>query len=278
MPMHRPDGPIETRHICLISGGKDSSALAIHLRDTRPELDVEYVFCDTHKELEETYEYLDRLEGYLEKPIVRLSNDLGDRGFDHWLSIYRGFLPSPSVRWCTKMLKIKPFEEYVGEDPVILYVGIRADEHREGYISTKPNIEPQFPFKEDGLGRADIQRILDDAGVGLPSYYEWRSRSGCYFCFFQRRVEWVGLRERHPELYELAKGYEKPEDGYTWSNAESLADLESPERILEIKTQDIERKRQRLRQHREKPRTLAELFAPDDVERDDDKGCLICHL
>ena len=46
------------RHILSISGGKDSAALAFHLRDTRPEIDFEYVFFDTGEELPETYDYL----------------------------------------------------------------------------------------------------------------------------------------------------------------------------------------------------------------------------
>ena len=56
------------RHICGISGGKDSSALAIYLRDKVPEM--EYFFCDTGAELPETYEYLTRLEVILGKSIV----------------------------------------------------------------------------------------------------------------------------------------------------------------------------------------------------------------
>ena len=194
------------RHILLLSGGKDSTALAIYMRDHHPEIEMEYVFCDTHKELDETYEYLSRIEGYLGKRIERLSSDLGERGFDHWLDMYRGYLPAPNMRWCTRKLKIEPFENYIKDDPVRLYVGIRADEHREGYISTKPNIIPLYPFKENGITKADVFRILEDAGIGLPSYYEWRTRSGCYFCFFQRRIEWVGLLENHPGLFEKAKG------------------------------------------------------------------------
>ena len=51
------------RHILGLSGGKDSSALAIYMRDKVPEM--EYAFCDTGKELPETYEFLDRLEAFL---------------------------------------------------------------------------------------------------------------------------------------------------------------------------------------------------------------------
>jgi 3'-phosphoadenosine 5'-phosphosulfate sulfotransferase (PAPS reductase)/FAD synthetase len=265
------------RHVVLISGGKDSTALALYIRDTRPELDVEYLFCDTHKELPETYDYLARIEGYLGKPITRLSSGLGDRGFDHWLKVYGNYLPAPNMRWCTRKLKIEPFEEYIGDDPVRLYVGIRADEKREGYISTKPNIVPVFPFKEDGITKADVFRILEESGVGLPKYYEWRSRSGCYFCFFQRRAEWVGLKERHPDLFELSKQYEKPEEGFTWSQAESLVQLEHPDRVAQIRQrEETERARQAARRT---PRNLAEAFGAEiDSEPDDDVGCLICHL
>ena len=167
----------KTRHILGLSGGKDSAALAIYMRDRVPE--IEYVFTDTDKELPETYEFLAKLEAFLGKTIVRLN---ADRGFDHWLEMHGGYLPSPRQRWCTRNLKLQPFEQYVGDDPVISYVGIRADEDREGYVSTKPNIKAVFPFKEDGITKSDVFRILEECGVGVPSYYEWRSRSGSGLC------------------------------------------------------------------------------------------------
>lgn len=218
-----------TRHVVMLSGGKDSTALALYLRDRHPERHFEYVFCDTHKELPETYEYLARIEACLEQPIERLSSRHGERGFDHYLKIYGDFLPSPKQRWCTRQLKIEPFERHVGNDPTLLYVGLRADERRSGYISTKENIRAVFPFKEDGIDKAAVMRILDESGVGLPSYYEWRSRSGCYFCFFQRKDEWIGLAENHPDLFEQAKAYEKVDAktgrAFTWSQGMTLSEV-----------------------------------------------------
>ncbi|MEQ9325372.1 MAG: phosphoadenosine phosphosulfate reductase family protein [Polyangiaceae bacterium] len=259
------------RHILCLSGGKDSTALAIYMRDRVENL--EYVFTDTRKELPETYEYLDKVEAYLGKPIVRLN---AERGFDHWLEVYGGYLPSSRMRWCTRQLKIKPFEQYVGDDPVMSYVGIRADEDREGYISTKPNIKARFPFKEDGIERADVFRILEESGVGVPDYYKWRTRSGCYFCFFQRKSEWAGLLENHPELYHLAKQYEKadPETGdrYTWQQGESLDELARPERLLQIRTKAEAATAKG-------SGTLASMFGDDEYE--DDYGeapCPICML
>ena len=167
-----------------LSGGKDSAALAIYLKDHYPEISerMEYFFSDTGAELKEAYEFLDKLETWLGKEIIRLSTG---REFDHWLRVHNGMLPSARQRWCTRTMKIKPFERFVGEDPVVSYVGIRADEHREGYISNKPNIKAVFPFVEDSIVKADIFRFLEET-VGVPEYYQWRSRSGCYFCFFQR--------------------------------------------------------------------------------------------
>lgn len=217
------------RHILGLSGGKDSTALAIYMRDRVPEM--EYFFCDTGAELPETYEYLAKLEVYLGKKIVRLSSD---RTFDHWLKVYRGTLPSPSMRWCTKVLKIEPLEKWIGSSKAISYVGLRADEaSRKGYMSTKKNLMSVFPFIDDGLELADIERLLVESGVGKPSYYEWRSRSGCYFCFYQRKSEWIGLADKHPALfqnairYEQKKGHEatRGSSSYTWSFGESLEEL-----------------------------------------------------
>src|SRR5277367_7005702 len=192
------------RHILSLSGGKDSAALAIHMRDRIPEM--EYVFCDTNKELPETYDYLNQAEAYLGKKIIRIE---ALRGFAHWLTLFQGYLPSVQSRCCTNYLKLKPFEDYVGDNPVINYVGLRSDENRDARISHKPNIQVVYPFKEAGIDYAGVQKILIESGIGMPPYTKWgRSRSGCYFCFFQKPIEWVRLLETHPDLFELAEKYE----------------------------------------------------------------------
>ncbi|MDW8227245.1 MAG: phosphoadenosine phosphosulfate reductase family protein [Anaerolineales bacterium] len=261
------------RHIVSLSGGKDSTALAIYLRDRIPNL--EYVFCDTGEELRETYRYLEKLEAFLGKEIKKLR---ARQSFEDMLKARGGFLPSGQVRWCTEYLKIKPFEEFVGESICHNYIGIRADEvHRKGYISTKPNIIARYPFVEDGIRREDVFRILDESGLGLPEYYQWRSRSGCYFCFFQQRNEWLGLLKHHPDLYAKAEAYEKedPETGerYTWSQRESLKELRSPERQKAI-LEEYERRKERQRMSKTNL-TLAYLFSAEEVENE---SCLICHL
>lgn len=257
------------RHVLGLSGGKDSSALAIYMRDKVPQM--EYFFSDTGAELPETYEYLDRLEAFLGKPITRLS---AARDFDHFLfKMHNGFLPSPNSRWCTRELKIEPFEEWVGDMPTITYIAIRADEDRDGYRSTKPNIVAKFPFKEANLVRSDIERILMDSGVGIPAYYKWRTRSGCYFCFFQRKNEWLGLAEHHPGLFERAKKYEKIDpttrERYTWSYGETLDELLA--RAADIRAATAARAKPLAR------KTWQQLIA-EAKEDPEDESCLICSL
>lgn len=264
------------RHILSLSGGKDSAALAVYLRDRIP--DLEYVFCDTREELPETYRYLDRIEAYLGKCIVRLTPE---RDFAYYLKAKGGYLPSPSMRWCTQYLKIVPFERYVGTDEVRSYIGIRADEDRSGYISSKPNITPVYPFKEDGVELEDVYRILEESGLGLPTYYAWRTRSGCYFCFFQRRIEWVGLLEHHPDLFERAMAYEKTETAsgapYSWCQRESLAELKRTDRVMEIKCHHeramaLEASRQPLSGR------LIDVFTEVVEGQETDTACMICSL
>ena len=263
------------RHILSLSGGKDSAALAVYMRDRVTEM--EYIFHDSQMELPETYAFLERLEAYLGKPIVKTT---AERGFDHWYLIYGKMLPSNNRRWCTRQLKLKPFEAYVGTDRVMNYIGLRADEDRQGYISHKPNITPVYPFRDDGLVYADVLRLLEDSGLGLPKYTDWgRTRSGCYFCFYQQKIEWVRLKEKYPHLFEQAKQYEQANDDkynpFHWSGNESLTELEQPERVAEIK-EDWEKKQ--AQKQAKKGRTLLHVLGGAENEDEDDRACLICQL
>jgi len=274
---------VESRHVLGLSGGRDSAALAVFMRQHYPDLNIEYFFTDTGKELPEVYEFLGRLEGFLGKPIKRLNPD---RDFDFWLSQYKNFLPSPQTRWCTRMLKIRPFEAWIRADlergvKVVSYVAIRSDEnHREGHSSTHDNLAVRLPFREHGIDLPGVKELLEASGVGLPAYYRWRSRSGCTFCFFQQKIEWVHLKEEHPAAFEEAKRYEKlardHNSPFTWSPSESLEELEQPNRIAEI------RARHALRLSRIR---AARRLGPLETASDQDiveelssaSGCVVCH-
>ena len=258
----------KVRHLCGISGGKDSAALAIYLTQQGKLSDIEYYFSDTGCELPETYDFIDRLEAYLGKKIMRIGHEAS---FEHHLFMLGNMLPSPRQRWCTVKMKIEPFERFVGTDEVKSYIAIRADEHRAGYISTKTNIHPIFPFIHDNITRKDVFRILEET-IGIPEYYKWRSRSGCYFCFFQRQEEWLGLYDNHPELFYKAMEMEKynPKTGkrYTWIQGMSL------KRLLERREEIIAFAEKR--RDAEDNRGWQEKMIEEGDSND--QGCLICSL
>ena len=272
------------KHVLGLSGGRDSAALAVYMRQHHPKLEIEYFFTDTGKELPEVYEYLGRLEGFLGQPILRLNPD---RDFDFWLKQFNDFLPSPQTRWCTRQLKLRPFERWLrpmleAGTTIYSYVAIRSDEeYREGYSSKHDSLIVKLPFKEAGIDKPGVLEILDGAGLGLPKYYSWRTRSGCTFCFFQQKIEWVRLKEQHPEAFEEAKAYEKDavEHGspFTWSQGESLVELEQPERIEQIRADHMERL-ERMRS-RVQPNPLRPDREPLDIDDlyGNAKVCLACH-
>jgi len=274
----------QERHVLGLSGGRDSAALAVYMRQNYPDIDAEYFFTDTGKELPEVYEFLVNLEGFLGKTILRLNPD---RDFDFWLKQYNNFLPSPQARWCTRQMKIKPFEDWVKPmldegATVYSYVAIRSDEeYREGYSSKKDKLIVKLPLKDDGVDKKGVMDILDSVGLGLPKYYAWRSRSGCTFCFYQRKIEWVNLMEKHPEAFEEAKDYEKQalenQSPFTWTLKESLEELSQPERVEEIKVEYLERL------EKSKSKKVINPLRPDEEPVDIDelygqsKVCLACH-
>jgi len=272
------------KHVLGLSGGKDSTALAIYMSQNHPEIDIEYFFTDTGEELEEVQEYLDKLEPILGKQITYLDPK---RDFNFWLKQFGNLLPSAQTRWCTVQLKLAPFEKWVQEEfidqgfSVYSYVAIRSDENfREG-LKSKKDIRTILPFRENHIDKQGVFEILENSGLGLPKYYEWRSRSGCTFCFFQRKIEWVGLLERHPEAFENAKSLEKNAmdhgSPFTWSENESLDELSKPERVAQIKA-DHE-----LKVEAQKKKRKINPLRPDEGLIDFDelygqqKVCLACH-
>lgn len=275
---------VAEKHVLGLSGGRDSAALAVYMRQHHPELDIEYFFTDTGKELPEVYEFLARLEGFLGKSILRLNPD---RDFDFWLKQYNNFLPSPQTRWCTRQLKLRPFEQWLRPildegNTVYSYVAIRADEeYREGYSSKQERLKIVLPFKTTGIDKPGVIDILEASGLGLPRYYGWRSRSGCTFCFFQQKIEWVRLKEQHPEAFEEAKSYEKDAvahgSPFTWSQGESLDELTRPERAKQIR-EDHERRLERMKQKR-KQNPLKSTDTEYDIDElyGQAKVCLACH-
>ena len=280
----------KTKHILGLSGGKDSAALAVHMNKKYPDLNIEYFFTDTGYELKETYDFLNKLKTRLDKPIHYINPR---NSFDYFLKKYNNFLPSPTARWCTIEMKLKSMEAWLkpaldaGQE-IITYVGIRYDERgRIGYKPTNNLIKAKFPFIEDCIDKEGVMEILDSSGLGLPDYYKWRSRSGCTFCFFQRRSEWIGLMENNPSAWEHAKSLEKQAtdnaSAFTWIKDMPLTELEKPEVIAKVKEQH-KQQLEKLKLKKDKQMQNNPFLKGEDIDVEENlalddvsSSCLICH-
>ena len=279
-------------HVISVSGGKDSAALAIYMKEKYPDREFKYLFFDTEEELQDTYDYLNKLQSILG---IKVEYKFPEKSFKELLLQHNDYLPSPSQRWCTRKMKLETFLNTMQEfkDYTIYnYVGIRADENREGLIPTDEHIVTVMPFKDDGITLNDVKRILYDAGVGLPAYYDvvydeeydieyFRSRSGCYFCFFMRQIEWVWLWEKHPDEYKKAMEFEK--SGYSWIKDMPLSKLIEPENIDKIKKSYKRMQEQRKKQPIKNGTMMEEMdFISehdkmlDEIEKDE--LCTMCTL
>ena len=189
----------ETKDVVGLSGGKDSTALALWLVENEPR-EYEFICNRTGNELPPMVEHWERLERMLGRPIkpVTHSTDLMQLCEDMQM------LPNFRARWCTRILKIEPTIEYMNSLATgsTLYVGLRADEEaRPGIFGEEINI--RFPLREQGWTEGDVWRYLAKMGVTIPE------RTDCAWCPFQRLAEWRGLWEKHPEVWAEGSALEK---------------------------------------------------------------------
>ncbi len=187
------------KHVVALSGGKDSTAMALRLAEVESR-EYTYVCTPTGNELPPMQEHWDRLERLLCAPIVRLPTvSLASL-------IYRQrALPNWRMRWCTRMLKIEPFQAFLMQHlPVVVYVGLRADEEaREGVIYSSEQVVTRYPLREWGWGLGNVQRYLKERHVEIPH------RTDCAACFFQTLSEWWALWRYYPEFYAQAEAWEE---------------------------------------------------------------------
>lgn len=182
------------KHIVALSGGKDSTAMALWLKENEPR-DYQYVWTPTGNELPEMIQHIVRLRDLLEAPILPVTNGTG------LIEQTRRerMLPNPRARWCTRKLKLEPYYRWLAhQTPCISYVGLRADEdERQGMVFQDGNgITLRFPLREAGFDEADVWGFLDERGVVIPP------RTDCAICYHQTLGEWWRLWKLHPDRYQ----------------------------------------------------------------------------
>lgn len=171
------------KHVVALSGGKDSTALSVRLRELNPGVDYEYIFTPTGNEPPEMVSHWVKLSEILGKKLTPVVHPLGLNG----LIREQNAIPNWRQRWCTRMLKIEPCAAWLTKNvPCVLYVGLRADEEeREGgdYLGVD-GVEMKFPMREWGWVERDVYQYLADKGICVPK------RTDCMVCFWQRLIEW----------------------------------------------------------------------------------------
>lgn len=208
--------------------GKDSLATAWIQMQRQPDLPYEYFYNPTGMDLPESEVWISLVEQRLNIHIHRVGDDLAE------IIREQKILPAHKKRFCTRLAKIFPMEDYIGTEPATVYYGIRADEQRVGYQSMSgSNIIPVYPLKEEGYTLPMVWRLVTELDL-LPPQFFWqsmydlvvkrlgiaadlllsgfepwersvlfarRTRPNCHSCFYQRLYEFVGLLEHHPDLF-----------------------------------------------------------------------------
>lgn len=187
------------KHVVGLSGGKDSTAMAMWLVENEPR-EYEFICNETGDELPEMIAHWERLERLLGAPLkrVRHAESLTE------LCETQEALPNWRQRWCTRILKIEPTIRYMQSlpDDSVLYVGLRADEEaRPGLFDE--DIAVRFPLRERGFTEADVYAYLCKLGITIPK------RTDCGLCFYQRLDEWQTLYFQHPQKYAEGVALEK---------------------------------------------------------------------
>ena len=193
-----------TAHVVALSGGKDSTAMALRLAEIEPR-EYRYICTPTGDELPEMFDHWNHLGELLGTRITPVM-----AGTLYSIIDDQGAIPNWRMRFCTRILKIAPYSEYLAGlssqfDRVVSYVGLRADEsEREGGdYSSIPDVEMRFPMREWGWGIADVFAYLDSRCVEVPD------RTDCALCFYQRLDEWWKLWKNHPEKYARGEAIEE---------------------------------------------------------------------
>jgi len=194
-----------------ISGGKDSTALSLHLK----EIGIEHarVFADTGWEHEWTYEHLDYLEKVL-GPIDRVQSERG--GMVETIR-HKTMFPSRIARWCTQELKVEPIKKYILgiEEDTINVVGIRGGE--SSARAKMPKWEWSDGF-DCWVWRPLIDWSVEDV-IAIHNrhnvkpnrlYLEYNvDRVGCYPCIHSRKTELKTVAATSPERIDLIEQLEE---------------------------------------------------------------------
>lgn len=207
----------KNQKILMISGGKDSVAIAVRSKELGIVYD-RYLFADTGVEFNEMFDYIKKIENYLEIKIEIHKNEktTWDKWFyGKWTSgkyegKIRGFpFVVGSGCWAKRELKIKPITKAQGKGNII-YIGIAKDEKHRTLSKEYNNCdnEYKFPLIEWGWSELDCLQYLKSKNLLNPLYKKFK-RTGCWCCPKQNKQSLQILFQEYPLKWKKLKQYER---------------------------------------------------------------------
>ena len=207
------------KHIVSFSGGKDSTAMLIHMLELGMPID-EIVFADTNLEFPEMYVYIQKVEKFIGRKITVLKEGNWDKWF-YGESIrgktkgqMRGFPLAGSLPcWHSREAKLHPLDKFCKGH--IRYIGYALNERNNKrrkriteYRSGKREKDYIYPLVDWRCTERDCFIYLKERDLYNPLYNRF-ARTGCYLCPKQGKKGLFVLFKHYPNLWKRLLKYVK---------------------------------------------------------------------
>lgn len=154
------------------------------------------VFTDTGWEHQPLYDWIGHVEQRLGIEVIRIKRE--GETLPEYIKRSK-FYPSGMARFCTRMFKIEPMDDFLRDKtPCEIMIGLNAEETgRTGNHGLIEGVTYRYPLIELGLTRQNCIDILKEHDL-LPKYPGYMRRGGCVGCFWKSKKEYALMAIESP--------------------------------------------------------------------------------